>query len=210
MKDAPASYSFGPFELDPVQRLLLRRGKPVPLAPVRVFGTGPAARSPSRSRAGLPDSRLQPSGRSFSNHLRKLRLARARHPSAGRTKITSPFGELGASPLSSRLATPHRPNRVRQPTDWPFTSCCSPPRVTTTQLQSVTSYVDLERTFTSPTKCALRRTSAGVSPACPRRRVVPSISFTAFPEVKTPFLRGRRPSPAGRGETPALQGRPGV
>ena len=37
-------------------------------------------------------------------------------------------------------------------------SCCSPPRVTTTQLQSVTSYVDLERTCTSPTKCAFRRT----------------------------------------------------
>jgi DNA-binding winged helix-turn-helix (wHTH) protein/TolB-like protein/Tfp pilus assembly protein PilF len=33
MGDTPASYSFGPFELDPVQRLLLRRGKPVPLAP---------------------------------------------------------------------------------------------------------------------------------------------------------------------------------
>jgi hypothetical protein len=137
------------------------------LLPVRVSGTGPAARSPSRSRAGLPDSRLQPSGRSVSNHLRKLRLARARYPSAGRTKITSPFGELGASPLASRLATPHRPNRVRQPTDWPFTSCCSPPRVATTQLQSVTSYVDLERTFTSPTKCALRRTGDA------SRRLVP-------------------------------------
>jgi len=36
MKDTPASYSFGPFELDPVQRLLLRRGKPVPLAPKAV------------------------------------------------------------------------------------------------------------------------------------------------------------------------------
>ncbi len=36
MNDAPASYSFGPFELDPVQRLLLRRGKPVPLAPKAV------------------------------------------------------------------------------------------------------------------------------------------------------------------------------
>jgi DNA-binding winged helix-turn-helix (wHTH) protein/TolB-like protein/Tfp pilus assembly protein PilF len=36
MGDAPASYSFGPFELDPVQRLLLRRGKPVSLAPKAV------------------------------------------------------------------------------------------------------------------------------------------------------------------------------
>jgi len=33
MEDTPASYLFGPFELDPVQRLLLRRGKPVPLTP---------------------------------------------------------------------------------------------------------------------------------------------------------------------------------
>ena len=37
----------------------------------------------------------------------------------------------------------------------------------------ITSYVDLERTFTPPTRCALRRTSVGVSPAvawasCPR------------------------------------------
>ena len=36
MADTPSSYSFGPFELDPVQRLLLRRGKPVPLAPKAV------------------------------------------------------------------------------------------------------------------------------------------------------------------------------
>ena len=64
----------------------------------------------------------------------------------------SPNGELGASPLASRLATSHRPNRVRSPTDWPFTSCCFPPRLATTQLQSVTSHVNSERTFTSPTK----------------------------------------------------------
>ena len=94
-----------------------------------------------------------------------LRLVRARYPSTGRTEIASPrvFSqrELGASPLASRLATSHRPNRVSYRTDWPFTSCCSPPRVTTTQLQAVTSYVDLERTFTPPTRCALRRTAGG-------------------------------------------------
>jgi hypothetical protein len=34
-----------------------------------------------------------------------------------------------------------RPNRVRHyPTDWSFTSCCSPPRLATTQLQSVTTF----------------------------------------------------------------------
>ena len=31
-----------------------------------------------------------------------------------------------------------RPNRVRHPTDWLFTSRCSPPRLTATQLRSVT------------------------------------------------------------------------
>ena len=128
----------------------------------------PRRRTPSPARAGLPDSRTRPSDPSVSNHLRTLRLVRARYPSTDRTEIASPrvFSqrELGASPLASRLATSHRPNRVSYRTDWPFTSCCSPPRVATTQLQSVTSYVDLERTFTSPTRCALRRTAMGVPP----------------------------------------------
>ena len=31
-----------------------------------------------------------------------------------------------------------QPNRVRHPTDWSFTSCCSPPRLSATQLQSIT------------------------------------------------------------------------
>src|SRR5208283_1019845 len=65
---------------------------------------------------------------------------RARYPSTGRTEIASPRvksqRELGASPLASRLAASHRPNRVSYRTDWSFTSCCSPPRVTTTQLQA--------------------------------------------------------------------------
>ena len=47
-----------------------------------------------------------------------------------------PQRQLGASSLASRLATPRRPNRVSMRTDWPFTSCCSPPRVATTQLQA--------------------------------------------------------------------------
>src|SRR5205823_10395741 len=97
---------------------------------------------------------------------------KARYLSADRTKTASPRDasqrELGASPFASRLATPRRPNRVRYPTDWPFTSCCSPPRLATTQLQSATSYVDLERTFTSPTKCALRRTSGELCSPSPR------------------------------------------
>ncbi|MCX5873114.1 MAG: hypothetical protein NTY51_07760, partial [Deltaproteobacteria bacterium] len=55
-----------------------------------------------------------------------------------------------ASLLARKLAGNTRPKRVRHPTDWSFTSCCSPPRFTATQLQSVTGCsVYLERTFTS-------------------------------------------------------------
>ena len=38
----------------------------------------------------------------------------------------------------SRLTDSDRPNRVSYRTDGSFTSCCSPPRLTTTQLQLVT------------------------------------------------------------------------
>jgi len=148
-----------------------------------VLGLFPAASPSSPRPAGLPDSRTQPSGPSLSNHLRMLRLARARYPSAGRTETASPRDisqpELGPSPFPGWLATPRRPNRVQFPpllgrllTHWSFTSCCSPPRLATTQLQSVTSYVDLERTSTSPTKRALRRTRAGLQP---RRKARPNI-----------------------------------
>ncbi len=95
-----------------------------------------------------------------------LRLVRARCPSTDRTEIASPrvFSqrELAASSFGSRLASSHRPNRVSYRTDEWFTSCCSPPRVATTQLQSITSYVDLERTCTPPTRCALRRTAMAI------------------------------------------------
>jgi hypothetical protein len=46
--------------------------------------------------------------------------------------------QVQASPFPSRLARHTRPFRVRHPTDWSFTSCCSPPRLAATQLQSVT------------------------------------------------------------------------
>lgn len=50
-----------------------------------------------------------------------------------------PLPQVQASPLTRRLASHTRPFRVRHPTDWSFTSCCSPPRLAATQLQSVTS-----------------------------------------------------------------------
>jgi len=66
-----------------------------------------------------------------------------------------------ASPVPSRLAESTRPKRVRYPTDWSFTSCCSTPRLTATQLQSVTGCsVGLERTCTSLIEYARRRTRA--------------------------------------------------
>lgn len=41
-----------------------------------------------------------------------------------------------------------RPNRVRYPTDWTFTSRCSPPRLAATQLRSVTKFKpNLDRDF---------------------------------------------------------------
>src|SRR5215472_6472296 len=57
-----------------------------------------------------------------------------------------------------------------------FTSCCSPPRLTPTQLQSVASYFDLERAFTSPTKYALRRTVRPLDAAL--SCVAPALSLT--------------------------------
>ena len=88
-------------------------------------------------RTGLPDSCARPSGHSVSNHLayprrrfRTLPLSAVGFP---------PFARgVWASPFASRLASYARPNRVRHPTDWPFTSCCFPPRLAATRLHSVT------------------------------------------------------------------------
>ena len=85
-------------------------------------------------RTGLPTSRTCPSDHSVSTHLTV----------PCRRFDTLPISATGfplwvwASPFASRLAGPARPNRVRHPTDWSFTSCCSPPRLTATQLRSVT------------------------------------------------------------------------
>ncbi len=115
-------------------------------------------------RAGLPDSRPWPSDYSVSN--RRRVPGPPPHAFAQRTG-QAPFGSR-ASPFASRFTVPRRTNRVRYPTDLSFTSC-SPPRLTTTQLQSVTDWrwTSLERTFTAPTRCALRRTRRGVpAPVC--------------------------------------------
>ena len=83
----------------------------------------------------------------------------ARHPPS-----CAPFAP---GPLRPFHAVGLARSRVRYPTDWSFTSCCSPPRLATTQLQSVTSYVDLERTFTSPTEVR-SQAHQGTASAVPR------------------------------------------
>ena len=54
------------------------------------------------------------------------------------------------------------PNQVRYPTDWLFTSSCSPPHLTVTQLLSVTEpWLTPTRTFTVLLKRLSRRTHPG-------------------------------------------------
>jgi hypothetical protein len=71
-----------------------------------------------------------------------------------------------ASRITSSLAEPPRPNRVRYPTDWPFALCCSPPRIAATQLlRLLKGDVIQEWTCTTLTRYARRRTGAGLRPA---------------------------------------------
>ena len=81
----------------------------------------------------------------------------------GRNPFSTPLpAQVWASPFPSRLAEITRPNQVRYPSDWSFTSCCSPPCLTATQLHSVTGCgISLKRTYTSLMVCARRRTRAG-------------------------------------------------
>ena len=66
------------------------------------------------------------------------------------------------------------PNRVRHPTDCRFTSGCSPPRLTATQLPSITepatgSGTDLHRADKAPSRGALNPASTGLDGAHPGR-----------------------------------------
>ncbi len=54
------------------------------------------------------------------------------------SSIGLPLPQVQTSPFPSRLVRNTRPNRVRHPMDWSFTSCCSPPHLSVTQLHSVT------------------------------------------------------------------------
>ena len=118
----------------------------------------------SSHQAGLPDSqhtafqtyRHQPHLQSFPHH----------SPIGGVASRSTRFW-FGASPLCRRLADIKTPNRVRHPTVYLFISCCSPPRLATTQLRLISDLGDPDRTFTDLTMCAFRRTAGDVPVAKP-------------------------------------------
>ena len=94
---------------------------------------------------GLPDH-------SVSNHLAR---PRRRFDTLPFQRDGSPaFRQVQASPFTRGLAGHARPNRVRHPTDWSFTSCCFPPCLAAAQLQSVTG--------------RRAHTWSGLAPLCPR------------------------------------------
>jgi len=98
---------------------------------------------------------------SASNHPGARRLSFRTLPLSS-TAHRPPRRSAKASPLTSRLAGPSEPNRVRHPTDWSVASCCFPPRLTATQLHSATGWKAfcLGGTFTPLTLHARRRTSS--------------------------------------------------
>jgi len=99
---------------------------------------------------------------------------RARPPSSFSAVLSGLLSSwIQASPFPSRLAEYTRPKRVRHPTDWSFASCCSPPRLTATQLQAATGCSEhLERTCTSLIKYARRRTGPDVHVGAPKAQEV--------------------------------------
>jgi hypothetical protein len=85
-------------------------------------------------RAGLPASLTIPSDRSISNHLTPPAAALSHYPSAQRVPVYT-----GRGFTSTQQARRLRPaESSSSPMDRSFTSCCSPPRFTATQLHSVT------------------------------------------------------------------------
>ncbi len=91
----------------------------------------PPLRSPCLTHPDFPPFCLQPPHESRDGFLMlPLSLTGVSVPLTGTS--------IRASPFASRLANFIRPNRVRSPTDWRFSSSCFPPRLTATQLLSDT------------------------------------------------------------------------
>ena len=72
---------------------------------------------------------------SVANHLTPHRRRFVTLPLSATAALCS---QSRTSSFTSRLVGAVRPNRVRHPTDWSFTSGCSPPRLAATQLPLVT------------------------------------------------------------------------
>ena len=115
---------------------------------------------------------------SLTQTARSLRLRRSavptfrpqpRDPPDGRFEYQSPQRHqlFQSSPSMSRLATRSRRNRFVIPTDCQFTSGCSPPRLTATQLPSISGTAtvpgtDLHRADKASSRDALMPAQAGI------------------------------------------------
>jgi hypothetical protein len=129
----PVSTSLHPFAPDPLQALHRSFGCSLPCP--SVCTTQACLRRALMDRQG---DQFHVHGRpdhSVANHLAPRIVAFTRYPSARRA---SRLPEFWTSPFTSRLVGFTRPNRVRHPTDWSFTSGCSPPHLVMAQLPLVT------------------------------------------------------------------------
>src|ERR1700759_1021334 len=172
----------------------------VPFAPPALpgFNATTDALTPARQRLptgpqvslihsrGLPDH-------SVSNHLMRLRRHFHTLPLSA-TDLRFAVQDF-ASRKQARQRT--RPNRVRQPTDWSFTSSCSPQSLTTPQLLSVTGWKAFcpERTRTLLSTCALRRTFLFASLTHPFGVAHPNLYFGMISSVEDQSRVARPASP---------------
>ena len=112
------------------------------VTPARPTGLLTSRACPGEGR-GLPASRNRPSEPSVSNHRPAPMAALTPRPSPGQALTPQrhrlpPLPGVWASPLYRRLARRYGRIRVSHRTDGSFASCCSPPRLAATQLQSAT------------------------------------------------------------------------
>ncbi len=165
----PASTFLRPLAPRPLRRFVATTDAltPAPAALRRRLVTAYELRS--LSGTGLPASRTSTSNHSDSNHphgpgiaLREARRLSARYPSAHRASLERCIApsRVWTSPLLGRLVTVSGRIEFTCVSDWSFTSSCSPPGLTATQLLSVTGWRTLcpERTCTSLCWYARRRT----------------------------------------------------
>jgi len=110
-----------------------------------------------------------------------------------------------SSVASGRIEFVSRPLSGHYSTDYPFTSSCSPPRVATTQLLSVTGGKLRHRgTLTLPCTLSLKRTSAAFTPlqrtTANRLRIVPTLYCLATLKRRERRAPLKTYSPWGEGQ----------